>query len=155
MKQQDTLPPVKVGDKLWYVPSRGQATALPEDCYVEVTEVHPDAGVLVLAAQPDGGPGAVVNTTTLRGFTTVHEEEDFGRVHVRPGVWEERKQRVARHIAVRCFRSKEHWQQHVETTRAWAKLLSRMQMHDQENMEPFTVDDIKAAELSLFGNIEE
>lgn len=148
--------PIKVGDKLWYVPSKGRATALPEDCYVEVTEIHPDAGVLVLAAQP-GGVGAVIKMDTLRGFTSIQVMEDFGaiRISVRPEVWQQRKELVTHHIPVRCFRSKEDWQHHVEKTRAWAQLLSRMQMHDQENMDPFTVGDIQAAELALFGNLEE
>jgi hypothetical protein len=148
--------PVKVGDKLWYVPSRGRSTNLPEDCYVEVTEVHPDQGVLVLATQP-GGVGAVIKMDTLRGFTTIHVMEDFGaiRVSLRPEVWQQRKELVAHHIPVRAFRSKADWQTHVETTRAWATLLSRMQMHDQENMTPFTVESIRAAELALFGNLED
>lgn len=147
MSEEKTIEP---GDLLWYVPSGGQFTALASDSHVKVKEVHPDAGVALLDVP---GGSAVVGLSDLRGYTTVRQVEDFGTVGRGPGAIE-RKHEVSRQIPVRCWRSKQHWEQHVATTRAWAKLLSRMQMHDQEDMTPFTVEDIEAAELALFGNVE-
>lgn len=155
IEQLSTVPthdlPLKVGDTVWYIGNRGeQAQALPEDCTVRITHTADYGRMFVLEN------GAVLRMDTLRGYITVKRIEDFGaiKVAVRPDRYQERKQEVAVDVAVRAFRSKEHWQRHVETTRAWAQLLSRMQMWDQENMEPFTVGDIQAAELALFGNLE-
>lgn len=143
--------PLNIGDKVWYIGNTGkQAQALPEDCTAEVV-------MLVdynRCAQLNNG--AVLDRHSLRGYAIVEAMEDFGaiRVSVNPERWQQRKELVHHKVSVRAFRSKEHWQQHVERTRAWATLLSRMQMHDQEDMEPFTVGDIQAAELALFGDIE-
>lgn len=142
---------MKVGDTVWYIGNSGRnAEALPEDCTMLVVDLA-DYDRLAMLAN-----GAMLDRHTMRGFITVTKVEDFGaiKVAVRPDRYQERKQVVAVQVPVRAFRDKEHWQEHVERTRAWAKLLSRMQMHDQENMEPFTVGDIQAAELALFGDIE-
>lgn len=138
--------PLKVGDTVWYIGNSGRkAEALPEDCSVRITNTFD--GLIQLEN------GALLHATELRGYITVRKVEDFGTVGTgRYAI--ERKHTVAVDVPVRAFRNKEHWQKHVDTTRAWAKLLSRMQMHDQEDMEPFTRQDIEAAELALFGNIE-
>lgn len=142
--------PLKIGDTVWYIGNTGhQAQSLPEDCTVRVINTYDGLALLE--------NNALLDATTLHGYATVRKLENFGRIKVssKPERYEERIREVATQVQVRAFRSKEHWQRHVETTRAWAKLLSRMQLHDQEDMEPFTVDDIQAAELALFGNIEE
>jgi hypothetical protein len=141
--------PLKVGSTVWYIGNSGRnAEALPEDCTVRVTNVYDGLARLE--------NGAVLHATELRGYITVKKVEDFGaiKIAVRPDRYQERKQEVPVDVPVRAFRDKAHWQQHVERTRAWATLLSRMQMCDQEDMEPFSVEAIEAAHKTLFGNLE-
>lgn len=148
-------PPLKLNDTLWFVPQAGQSSVMSDtDSLVRVVTIAEPNALL--------SNGAVINLATLRGFQVRTEVEDFGAVKEHqppelqpyPEKWAHRKEEVTYHDPVRCWRSKADWMEHVVIQRAWNKLASRILQHRVDDMDRFTVDDIEAAELALFGNIE-
>lgn len=146
--------PLKINDLLWCIVAKGQAQALSDDNRVQVVDLCGSHAHL--------SNGVIIDTTTLQGALTETVRENFGAVKDDqtpedvpfPERWKPRI--VEREVAypARCWRTKEDWEEHVETQRAWNKLASRIQTTSVENMEAFKVDDIVAAELALFGDVQ-
>lgn len=153
-KNQNQNQPLKVGDTLWYVTLSGQIVLSDEANTVTVTQEVPFAGQVLLRLST----GAVIHPQTLRGYLEREVIEDFGKVkmqpHDPPDKWVAREKKTLVRDPVRCWLSKAHWQEHVTIQRAWNKLASRILQHSPDDMDPFTVDDIEAAELALFGDIQ-
>jgi len=147
---------LKEGTTLWCIVSRGMAVSVSdEDCVVQVTE-------LMENNQAELSNGAVIDITTLRGALTETKTENMGAVKEQqppelqpfPERWAPRIVETKTLHPVRCWRSKEDWEAHVATQRVWNKLASRIQTQSNEEMESFRIEDIEAAELALFGNIQ-
>lgn len=147
--------PLKEGTTLWCVVQHGMAMSISdESCLVKVTEI--------LGNQVKLSNGAVIDAITLRGGLEGTRSENRGAVKEEqpldlqpfPEKWVPRVVTTTFVSPVRCWRTKQDWEEHVKTQRAWNKLASRIQTQSVENMEDFAIDDIEGAELALFGNIQ-
>jgi hypothetical protein len=150
--------PLKENSTLWCIVQRGKAVSISDqECLVKVTKINGDQPNLATLSN-----GAVIDVATLRGYLRETKIEDRGAVKEEqppelqpfPEKWISRKVEITIDHPVRCWRTRQDWEAHVITQRAWNKLASRIQTHSVENMEDFTVDDIESAELALFGNIQ-
>lgn len=147
--------PLKINDSLWCIINRGQVSVLSDDNLVQVVDIRDNKALL--------SNRAFIDLTTMLGFLHETKMEDFGAVKEDqppellpyPDKWKHRIEETLTAYPVRCWRSRAEWEAHVETQRAWNKLASRIQTHNVDNMAPFNVADIQAAELALFGNIEQ
>ncbi len=146
---------LRAGDTLWCVNYAGQNTVLSDEKNLVTVEVALDYDPPLATLSN----GATINANTLRGFITRKVVEDFGKVklnpHDPPEKWATRQETVTIQDPVRCWLTKADWQEHVRTQRAWNKLASRILQQSPDDMDLFTVDDIEAAELALFGSIQE
>jgi hypothetical protein len=150
-----------INDTLWMINYGGQCSVIDdENSRVRVTDIRTDAGGKRLVMLSNG---AVIDPDTLLGTLPRRVVENFGAVRedqprelwAYPEKWTSRVVESVVHDPVRCWRNKAEWEDYVRVQRAWNKLASRIVRHPPNSVDQFTLDDIAAAELALFGNIEE
>lgn len=150
-----------IGDTLWLVNYGGQSSVM-DDVHnlVTVKDIQTDERgkhYVILSN------GAVIDPSTLRGMLPRKVVENLGAVKEDqprelwsyPEKWASRIVTTMVHDPVRCWHSKAEWNDFLAIQRAWNKLASRIVQHPPSDMDNFTVGDIMAAELALFGDIQE